>query len=73
MLELIRRAEYVVLGIDPGTGITGYGVVGQTVHGDMALLACGVAPDARPQTLSVEQWLALAAAIGPLETAADRP
>ncbi|MEZ4861894.1 MAG: crossover junction endodeoxyribonuclease RuvC [Caldilineaceae bacterium] len=34
--------ELVILGIDPGTAITGYGVVGQTVQGDFELLACGV-------------------------------
>ena len=34
--------EYVVLGIDPGTATTGYGVVGQTTRGDYTLLACGV-------------------------------
>jgi hypothetical protein len=27
---------------------------------------CGIDADRRPQTLSVEEWLALAAAIGPL-------
>lgn len=32
----------VVIGIDPGTGTTGYGVVGMTPGGSMALLACGV-------------------------------
>lgn len=32
----------VVLGIDPGTAITGYGVVMQDGRGDFALLACGV-------------------------------
>lgn len=32
----------VVLGIDPGTAITGYGVVGETTRGDFVLLACGV-------------------------------
>lgn len=32
----------VVLGIDPGTAITGYGVVGENTHGDFVLLACGV-------------------------------
>ncbi len=31
-----------VLGIDPGTALTGYGVVGETEHGDFVLLACGV-------------------------------
>ena len=34
--------ERVALGIDPGTGITGYGAVAQTVNGDFELLACGV-------------------------------
>lgn len=44
MTNVTRSAplERVVLGVDPGTGITGYGVVGQTVHGDFELLACGV-------------------------------
>ena len=32
----------VVLGIDPGTAITGYGAVGESENGDFALLACGV-------------------------------
>lgn len=31
-----------------------------------ALSALGIAPDRRPQTLGVEEWLALAAAVGPL-------
>ncbi len=31
-----------------------------------ALAATGIAPDRRPQTVSVDEWLALAAAIGPL-------
>lgn len=31
-----------------------------------ALAAAGIAPDRRPQTVSVDEWLALAAAIGPL-------
>ncbi len=35
-----------------------------------ALAAAGIAPDRRPQTLAVEEWLALRAALGPL--AADR-
>ncbi|HXF61152.1 MAG TPA: crossover junction endodeoxyribonuclease RuvC [Caldilineaceae bacterium] len=34
--------EHVALGIDPGTAITGYGVVGLTVEGRFELLACGV-------------------------------
>ncbi len=32
----------IALGIDPGTAITGYGVVAQTVDGEFELLACGV-------------------------------
>lgn len=31
-----------VLGVDPGTAITGYGVVGETPAGEFVLLACGV-------------------------------
>ncbi|MEZ4732045.1 MAG: crossover junction endodeoxyribonuclease RuvC [Caldilineaceae bacterium] len=34
--------ERVVLGIDPGTAITGYGIVAQTIEGNYTLLACGV-------------------------------
>jgi 16S rRNA (adenine1518-N6/adenine1519-N6)-dimethyltransferase len=34
---------------------------------DGALAAVGVASDRRPQTLSVDDWLALAAAVGPLD------
>jgi 16S rRNA (adenine1518-N6/adenine1519-N6)-dimethyltransferase len=36
-----------------------------------ALAATGIAPDRRPQTLSVDEWLALAAVLGPLDTAPD--
>lgn len=32
----------VALGIDPGTAITGYGVVGETERGEFVLIACGV-------------------------------
>lgn len=35
-------ASTVILGIDPGTAITGYGVVTQDRRGDFVLLACGV-------------------------------
>lgn len=42
MLSRSRREEWVVLGIDPGTASTGYGVVRQSPHGDFQLLACGV-------------------------------
>ena len=34
--------EWCVLGIDPGTASTGYGVVIETGSGDYELLACGV-------------------------------
>ncbi len=34
--------EWCVLGIDPGTASTGYGVVIETVTGDYELLTCGV-------------------------------
>jgi crossover junction endodeoxyribonuclease RuvC len=36
------QVDYVVLGIDPGTATTGYGVVARTMAGDFVLLACGV-------------------------------
>jgi 16S rRNA (adenine1518-N6/adenine1519-N6)-dimethyltransferase len=34
---------------------------------EAALAATGVAPDRRPQTVSVEEWLALSEALGPLD------
>ncbi|MEM7128104.1 MAG: crossover junction endodeoxyribonuclease RuvC [Chloroflexota bacterium] len=34
--------EKITLGIDPGTAITGYGVVAETSKGDYELFACGV-------------------------------
>jgi crossover junction endodeoxyribonuclease RuvC len=37
-----QEHAYLTLGIDPGTGTTGYGVVGLTDSGDFALLAYGV-------------------------------
>jgi 16S rRNA (adenine1518-N6/adenine1519-N6)-dimethyltransferase len=37
-----------------------------------ALAAVGIADDRRPQTVSVEEWLALAEAVGPLGAPADR-
>ena len=40
--EALQEYAYLTVGIDPGTGTTGYGVVGMTHHGDFALLACGV-------------------------------
>ena len=35
-------AEAVVLGVDPGTAVTGYGVVRRAADGAVALLECGV-------------------------------
>jgi crossover junction endodeoxyribonuclease RuvC len=35
-------AESVVLGIDPGTAVTGYGVVRRAADGALSLLECGV-------------------------------
>jgi 16S rRNA A1518/A1519 N6-dimethyltransferase RsmA/KsgA/DIM1 with predicted DNA glycosylase/AP lyase activity len=32
---------------------------------EAALRACGVTPDRRPQTLSVDEWACLAAQVGP--------
>jgi 16S rRNA (adenine1518-N6/adenine1519-N6)-dimethyltransferase len=37
-----------------------------------ALAAVGIADDRRPQTVSVEEWLALAEAVGPLGAPAGR-
>ncbi|MCB9140384.1 MAG: crossover junction endodeoxyribonuclease RuvC [Caldilineaceae bacterium] len=34
--------EQIVLGVDPGTAITGYGAVRMTADNEMRLLACGV-------------------------------
>ncbi|MFM7581145.1 MAG: crossover junction endodeoxyribonuclease RuvC, partial [Caldilinea sp.] len=36
------QRQRTVLGVDPGTAITGYGVVTERVGGDFELLACGV-------------------------------
>lgn len=35
------RYAFITLGIDPGTGTTGYGVVGLTPDGNFELIACG--------------------------------
>ncbi|MFZ1752229.1 MAG: crossover junction endodeoxyribonuclease RuvC [Caldilineaceae bacterium] len=37
-----QTGEWTVLGIDPGTASTGYGIVGQGISGEFYLLACGV-------------------------------
>jgi hypothetical protein len=53
----VREAEpVVVLGIDPGTAVTGYGVVRKDGHNGLTLIECGVIrtkpSDALPQRLS---------------------
>ncbi|HCU12038.1 MAG TPA: crossover junction endodeoxyribonuclease RuvC, partial [Gemmatimonadetes bacterium] len=35
-------APVVILGIDPGTAVTGYGVVRKEGHGPLTLIECGV-------------------------------
>jgi len=37
-----RPADTVVLGVDPGTAVTGYGVVARSGDGAVSLLECGV-------------------------------
>lgn len=44
--------EKVALGIDPGTAITGYGVVAETEDGRYELLACGVIRTSSVQPMS---------------------
>ena len=39
---LSDSAERIVLGIDPGTAVTGYGVVARDARGRVRLLECGV-------------------------------
>ncbi len=41
MLNAQSNIEYTVLGIDPGTATTGYGIVARTTTGDIVLIACG--------------------------------
>lgn len=44
------QADIVVLGVDPGTAVTGYGVVRRTADGALSLLECGVVrTDARAE------------------------
>jgi crossover junction endodeoxyribonuclease RuvC len=38
----LHPADAVVLGVDPGTAVTGYGVVARTGDGAVSLLECGV-------------------------------
>ncbi|HET7229354.1 MAG TPA: crossover junction endodeoxyribonuclease RuvC [Longimicrobium sp.] len=39
---IARPGEAVVLGVDPGTAVTGYGVVARSGDGAVSLLECGV-------------------------------
>ena len=46
-MESSRKAaktqlERIVLGVDPGTATTGYGVVTERADGEFEMLACGV-------------------------------
>ena len=40
--DKLAAMERVVLGVDPGTATTGYGVVAERADGEYVLLACGV-------------------------------
>ncbi len=55
--EGIQEYAHITVGIDPGTGTTGYGVVGLTEKGDFALLACGVirTPPHTPMHLRLQE------------------
>jgi crossover junction endodeoxyribonuclease RuvC len=52
-----QEFAYITVGIDPGTGTTGYGVVGLTHRGDFTLLACGVirTPPRTPMHLRLQE------------------
>jgi crossover junction endodeoxyribonuclease RuvC len=39
---MLPRADSVVLGVDPGTAVTGYGVVARSGDGAVSLVECGV-------------------------------
>jgi crossover junction endodeoxyribonuclease RuvC len=70
--------ERVVVGIDPGTAITGYGVVGQTMAGDFELLACGVIRTAAEESMPArlkelyEDFLALLEEFKPEQVAIEK-
>lgn len=61
-----QALDTIVLGIDPGTATTGYGVVAQTARGDFDLLAAGVirtAPDVEMHLRLLELFADLQALI----------
>lgn len=70
--------ERVVVGIDPGTAITGYGVVGQTAAGEFELLACGVIRTAAQERMPArlkelyEDFVALLAEFRPDQVAIEK-
>jgi crossover junction endodeoxyribonuclease RuvC len=55
--EGTQKFAYITMGIDPGTGTTGYGVVGLSHEGDFTLLACGVirTPPHTPMHLRLQE------------------
>jgi crossover junction endodeoxyribonuclease RuvC len=70
--------ERIVLGIDPGTATTGYGVVGETPAGDFVLVACGVIRTSPTQPMPARlleiytDLRALIAELGPEELAIEK-
>lgn len=70
--------ERVVIGIDPGTAITGYGIVGQTTQGNFELLACGVIRTAAHELMHLRllelytDFMALVVEFGPTELAIEK-
>lgn len=56
-VEVPSNIAYLTLGIDPGTGTTGYGVVGLTHDGDFELVAYGVirTPPRTPMHLRLQE------------------
>lgn len=57
MVAAHQDYDYVTMGIDPGTGTTGYGVVGLSHNGGFDLLACGVirTPPRTPMHLRLQE------------------
>jgi crossover junction endodeoxyribonuclease RuvC len=49
-----RGADRVIVGIDPGTSATGYGVVTRGADGNLALLECGVIRPTAGASLAVK-------------------
>lgn len=70
--------ERIVIGIDPGTAITGYGIVGQTSNGNFELLACGVIRTAAHEPMHLrllelyQDFRALVTEFSPTELAIEK-